>query len=461
MPKTTQRGARKQGNPWLVLFGAGIANAVGPQPIVLGTLGVFIIPITEATGFGRTTVTSSYSVAAVGMAIGLVIVGRLLDRYAVRYILIPAFVGFSVSTAIIGLMPANPIAFLVPYFLLGFFGAGTYTPIAKTLVTWFDNKRALAIGLCAGIMSLGTSLTPIIAGALIGRLGWQMAYATLGLIALIVSVSMITVFVRARAERHVRGRLVTETEDDGKSVSLELPGLTFGEALRSRHFWMLTLALGAVGIAIVGLQVHLVPMMSDRGLDSAQAALLLTIYALASVVGRVGGGFLIDRIPGTIIGPIVILVPVVGLFFLHPPFVSAAVAVALIGVAYGIEADLVAFFITRYLGMRAFGKVFGLMQSVFLIGTGFGPLLLGLAYDNFGTYDPVIPVLGGILVACAITIALLGKYTYPAVEGFDQVAAKDEFAASELLSEIAEGEGEPARDARPAAIVGEQKSSLS
>ncbi|MFE7569838.1 hypothetical protein ACFU76_23185 [Streptomyces sp. NPDC057539] len=68
---------------------------------------------------------------------------------------------------------------------------------------------------------------------------------------------------------------------------------------------------------------------------------------------------------------------------------------------------------------------------------------------------------GGILVACAITIALLGKYTYPAVEGFDQVAAKDEFAASELLSEIAEGEGEPARDARPAAIVGEQKSSLS
>jgi MFS family permease len=412
----------------------------GPGPLVLATLGVFVIPITAETGFGRTTVTGAYSVAAVGMAIGLVIVGRMLDKYAVRYILVPSFILFCASTALVALMPSNVFAFLAPFLLLGFFGAGTAIPFTKALISWFDNKRALAIGISAGISGLGASITPVLAGTFIGAYGWRTAYALLALIALVVSLTMITAFVRARAERHLRGRLVAETLDDGKSVKLEQPGLTFREALRGRHFWMLTLALGAVGITVVGLQVHLVPMMSDRGLDPAQATLLLTVFGLSSLVGRVVGGFLIDRIPGTIIGPIVILAPVAGLFFLTPPFGSAAAGVGLIGLAYGIEGDLVAFFITRYLGTRAFGRIFGVVQSVFLIGTAFGPLLLGVAYDTFGSYDSVIPILGGVLVACAITIALLGKYPYPAVEGFDSVAAKDEFAAAEILSEIADSE---------------------
>lgn len=438
MSSTAQQGAKRQRNPWGVLFGSGIAQMFGPGPLVLVTLGVFVIPITQDTGFGRTTVTGAYSVAAIGMALGLLIVGRLLDRYAVRYILVPCFTLFCVSVALISLMPANVFAFLLPFFLVGFFGAGTFIPFTKALITWFDNRRAFAIGLSAGIAALGGSITPVLAGAFIGSFGWRVAYALLALVALVVSLSMIFAFVRSRAERHVRGRLVLETQDDGKTVSLELPGLTFREAVRGRHFWMLTLALGAVGIAVVGLQVHLVPMMTDKGMDPAQAVLLITVFSLSGLVGRVVGGWLIDRIHGTIIGPIVIAAPVLGMFFLQPPFGSAAVAVALIGLAYGIEGDLVAFFITRYLGTRSFGQIFGVMQSVFLIGTAFGPLLLGIAYDSTGSYDSVIPILGAVLIACAVTIIFLGKYPYPAVTGFDRVAAKDEFAAAELLSEVAE-----------------------
>jgi MFS family permease len=442
MSSTAQQGARRQRNPWGVLFGSGVAQMFGPGPLVLVTLGVFVIPITEDTGFGRTTVTGAYSVAAIGMAIGLVIVGRLLDRYAVRYILVPAFTLFCLSVALISVMPSNVFAFLAPFFLVGLFGSGTFIPFTKALITWFDNKRAFAIGLSAGIAALGASITPILAGSFIGAYGWRVAYALLALVALVVSLTMIFAFVRARAERHVRGRLVQETVDDGKAVSLEQPGLTFRAALRGRHFWMLTLALGAVGIAVVGLQVHLVPMMTDRGMDPAQAVLLITIFSLSGLVGRVVGGFLIDRIHGSVIGPIVIAAPVLGMFFLHPPFGSAAVAVGLIGLAYGIEGDLVAFFITRYLGTRSFGQIFGVVQSVFLIGTAFGPLLLGIAYDSTGSYDAVLPMLGGVLIVCAITVAFLGKYPYPAVTGFDKVAAKDEFAAAELLSDVAEEEDE-------------------
>lgn len=148
-------------------------------------------------------------------------------------------------------------------------------------------------------------------------------------------------------------------------------------------------------------------MMTDRGLSTGQASSLLVVFGLASLAGRMAGAFIIDRVHGSIVGPIVMLAPIAGMFFLHSSFSSAAVAGAFIGIAYGIEGDLLA-----------------------LLGTAFGPLLLGLGCGQLGSYAPVIPVLVGVLVIGAILIGTPGRYTYPAVNGFDRLAARDELAAS-------------------------------
>jgi MFS family permease len=436
MSSVTQPAVRRR-SPWWVVVGAGTANAVGPQ-MYLATTGLFVLPIVEETGFSRTTVTGSYSVAAVGMVIGLVIVSRLVDRYAARYILVPGFVLFAASMASIALVPPVEAVYFVPCFFVGLFGAGTALPAVRVVVSWFDNNRALAVGVVTGIIGLGAALGPLLAGSLIDSVGWRQAYAYMALIAVVVSVTMVALFVRGRAERHVRGRLVQETQVEGRDVSLELPGLTLREAVGTRQFWGIALGLGLVGAVVIGLQVHLVPMMTDRGLSNGQAGQLLVVFGLASLVGRVAGGFVIDRVHGSIVGPIVMLAPIAGMFFLQPPFGSAVVAVAFIGIAFGIEGDLAALLITRYLGTRNFGQIFGPVQAMFLLGSALGPLLLGLGYDELGSYDPVIPVLMGVLVTGAVLIATLGRYTYPAVSGFDRLAARDELAAAEVLSDIAE-----------------------
>jgi MFS family permease len=372
------------------------------------------------------------------MAIGLVIVAQLVDRFAARYILVPGFVLFAASMALIGLVPPVEWVYLIPCFFVGFFGAGTAVPATRAVVSWFDNNRALAVGVVTGIIGLGSALAPLLAGTLIEGVGWRAAYGLMALISVLVSVTMVTLFVRARAERHVRGRLVQETRVEGREVSLELPGLTVGEAVRTRQFWGIALGLGLVGVVVYGLQVHLVPMMTDRGLGADQAATLLVVFGLASLVGRVAGGLILDRVHAGVIGPIVMIAPIIGMFFLEPPFGAAVVAVAFIGVAFGIEGDLLALLITRYLGTRYFGRILGLVQAAFLLGSALGPLLLGLGYDLLGSYDPVIPVLMGVLVVGAVLIATLGRYVYPAVNGFDRLAARDELAAAEVLSDIAE-----------------------
>jgi MFS family permease len=436
--------ARKARSPWWVIIGAGIAGMFAPGPVSLGTLGLFVIPITVENGWSRTAVTSGYSFAAIGMAIGLVIVGRLLDRFAVRYIVIPSFIGFAIFLALIGTVgPGALPLYYVCHFMIGLLGSATSIPFSKALVSWFDNKRGMAIGVMTGFWGLGQSLLPLIAGAFILSFGWRGAYSALAILVVIVATTVVAVFVRVRAERSVRGRLVKEVVTESKTtINLELPGLTFAQAIRSRHFWMIGLGLGLAGVSISGLQINLIPMMIDRGLAPAQAVILLSILGAAGMIGRIGGGFLVDRIPGRILGCIVLLCPVVGLFFLQPPLLTVGSAVFLIGLALGIENDLVAFFITRYLGTRNFGQIIGVIQGSFLVASAFGPLLFSLAYDKLGSYDPIMPVFGVVFFGGAVTILLMGKYRYPAVKGFDKVAANDEFAAAELLSEQAEVEDE-------------------
>ncbi|MCU1528899.1 MAG: major facilitator superfamily 1 [Frondihabitans sp.] len=436
---------RKMRSPWWVVIGGGIAAMFAPGPVALGTLGLFIIPITAENGWTRTEVTSGFSFGAIGMAIGIVIVGRLLDRFAIRYITIPSFIGFAIFLALMGtLQPGAMWFYYFCFFMMGLLGGGTSIPFSKAVVSWFDNKRGVAIGTMAGFVGLGQATIPLLAVALIASLGWRGAYPALAILVVIVATVVISLLVRVRAERSVRGRLVKEVTEEKTVVNLELPGLTLKQAVRGRHFWMIALSLGTAGVAIIGLQINIVPMMVDQGIAPAQAALLLTILGLSSLVGRVVGGFLIDRISGRILGCVVLLFPVVGLSILYvsPPFIAVAVAVFVIGIALGVENDLIAFFITRYLGTRNFGQIIGWIQGPFIIASAFGPLVFSLAYDTFGTYQSVFPLFGLMMAAGGITILFLGKYRYPALHGFDKVAAKDELAAAELLSEQAEVEDE-------------------
>uniref|UniRef100_A0AAU2VJ61 MFS transporter n=1 Tax=Streptomyces sp. NBC_00008 TaxID=2903610 RepID=A0AAU2VJ61_9ACTN len=422
-------------SPWWVAVGSGLAMAVSAGPMVMSTLSLFVIPITEDTGWSRATVTAAFTFMAVGQAIGTPVVGHLLDRFAFRWIVVPSWFLFCLSLALVTVVPHALPLFYLPYFLAGLFAGGTVIPFTKAIVSWFDNKRGMAVGVTASLAALGSAATPLLATFLLTAYGWQATYRWLALIALVISLAMVFVLVRVRAERSVRGRLVKATGESDRAVSLEPPGLSVHECLRSTHFWMIAFNLSLTGVAVVGIQVNIVPMMTDQGVASGQAASLLTVFGLTSLLGRVLGGVLLDRFHAPFVCALVILCPVIGMFLLHTPFFSAVIGTALVGVAFGVETDLLPFFISRYLGMRRFGALLGLLQATLLLTSAFGPLAVNLGYDLLGSYEAVMPFIAGVLVLCALLVLRLGPYRYPAVAGFDDIAARDEFAGAAPLAE--------------------------
>lgn len=432
------RTAGRSRNPWLVVLGSGIAQAVSAQPLVLSTFSLFVVPLAAETGWSRTSTLACFTACAVGMAIGMPIVGRLLDRFAVRPIIIAAWLAYCASVALLAIVPLSLPLLYVPYFLIGVFASGTLIPFTKAILSWFDNKRGAGIGVMAALMGLGTTFTPLVASYLIRTAGYRDAYLWMALLALVLGMAMILPFAHARGERDApQGAQKPGTGDD----TTKLPGLSVAEAVRTRHFWMIGFALCLAGIAVVGVQANLVPIMLDRGVAAGQATIALAALGFASLVGRLGG-VLLDRFHATIVGALVLAMASVGvmLFLLDDSFATGVMGAALIGIAFGMEIDLLAFYTSRYFGMRRFGSLLGVLQGLVMLCIAIGPVLVGLSYDRLGSYDAVLPFIAGAFGLCAITVLLLGPYRYPAIAGFDRLAAEDEASASAELAAAARGE---------------------
>jgi MFS family permease len=80
-----------------------------------------------------------------------------------------------------------------------------------------------------------------------------------------------------------------------------------------------------------------------------------------------------------------------------------------LGLAAAAEVDLVAYLVSRYFGMKAYGKVYGWQLSAFYLGASIGPALMGFSYDYFQSYQYNLYTSVVIFVLGAAAVGSLGK----------------------------------------------------
>ena len=167
-----------------------------------------------------------------------------------------------------------------------------------------------------------------------------------------------------------------------------------------------------VGSAMTGLIGHLVPMLIGRGVDPAQAALTASSLGISLLVGRVVAGHLMDRFYTPRVVIVFLLGPVTGLALFGMGITGglAVLSTVLMGLAIGAEFDVIAFFASRYFGLRAFGQIYGFMYGAFMLGSAVGPVLLGLLYDRLGRYHEGMWLLSAVTLLSCVLIGLLGPY---------------------------------------------------
>ena len=395
-------------NRWWVVVGSVFGLLVGNGPIMQFTFGIFLLPVTKEFGWSRSSAASALVIGLTMTAICMPFAGRLIDRFGIRRVTLPAIVLFAGCLAALGLWAKTPATFVALYALMGVAAAGqTPLPYAKAIASWFDARRGLALGIAMSGVGLGAALVPQWAQWLVMNAGWQYAY--LGLAALVLACGVPAVALAVR-----------EAGPAGTHRSAgDAPGLSGIEALKNAAFWKLALAFFAVALATNGTIAHVVPLLVDRGIAPQLAAGAMAFAGLALTGGRLFAGYLLDRLHAPYVATIFVLLPLTGIAMLlagvSPQI--APVAIVLIGLGLGAEVDLIAYLLSRYLGIRCFGELYGYLFSVFMLGSGLGPWVMGFAFDRTGSYGLA---LGAFLVALVLACTLLlrlGPYRYAQLDG--------------------------------------------
>jgi len=395
------RAAEGTARDWLVPLGGALGLIVGNGPISVFAFGVFIGPLEGEFGWSRASLGIAIALCAFLSAITLPFIGLLMDKFGVRRPMAIAICLFALNVAVIGQSATLPM-FIALTALAGATGAAQ-SPIGyvKSVASYFDRRRGLAIGVAMSGIGIGAALIPQYAQWLIAEFGWRVAYLGLSIAIIAVALPSVLLLVRDPA-----GDRTTE-DPAGKSA----PGMNLSEAIRFRAFWSIALAVLVVSIVVNGTVVHVVPLLVERGWSAGSASKVLVAAGIAGLVGRILAGYLMDRVFAPYVATGFFALAIAGIYLVAATD-GEIVGMVAIGLALGAEVDMIGFFASRYFGLKRFGQLYGVLFAIFTIGAGLGPLLLGTLYTHLHGYGAGFLACGIGLVAAIVCVLTLGPYRY-------------------------------------------------
>jgi MFS family permease len=384
---------------WPTLLTSLICVGLGAASLLFYSIGVFFGPFQNEFCWNRGQISGAFIYLTLGFVISGPILGWLIDRYGARVVALASIPLLSLSMIGLANMGNSLAGFYGLFFCAACFGGGT-APIVYTRVV--NGQFAAARGMALGIILAGTGIAafvlPPFLAVIIGSYGWRNGFVALAVLAV---TAWPLVYFGFRGADESAPELTPGT----------VQGVDRGDAIKSREFWTICLAFLAVGMAISGLVVHMVPLLRDSGLSLPQAARIASLIGVGVIIGRILIGWVIDRVFAPIIAALVFLVTASGCILLNiggAP--TAPVAAFLVGFAFGAEIDLIAYLTARYFGMRNYGFLYGIAYSMFSIGAAVGPAAVGHLFDVNGNYRSALFSMAVCLAFGAIAMLTLPRF---------------------------------------------------
>lgn len=304
--------------------------------------------------------------------------GMLADRFGPRRVCTAGML--CIAGGLLGCSVAGSIGAVYAAYGVGI-GIGialVYTPSIACVQPWFTRRRGLAAGLASAGIGAGTVVVPLAATFLIGRLDWRSALQWLALGTLLLGGGAALLLRRAPA-----------ATAQGRGA---VAGLTLAQALRSREFRWLYLAILLASPVMFIPFAHVSASARDLGIDDARAVGLVGLIGIGSLTGRFAIGALADRIgrPLTLALAQASLGLCYLVWWLAGGYAAMAVFALWLGLSYGGMVALMPALCMDLFGARAVSSILGTLYSGAALGNLAGPVVAGWVFDHSGGYAPVI-----------------------------------------------------------------------
>ena len=402
---------------WIVVVASGIVVAVGSGCYFYG-LGAFFVPLTQEFGWSRTLTSTAYSLDRVLVCVFSALAGFAFDRVGPRKMMTAGVALLGAGFALLSTVQAFPLFLAAVALMSAGFSLGFALIAMATVANWFVRKRTLALGLLMAGGGLSGVLVPVMVG-LIESQGWRTAALAVAVGLWIIGLPLAQ-FVRHRPEEMglrpdgdppettpIRTMRTTPATPGRPAPEATERDLTVAQAMRTRTFWMLALAGALISIAQTALNVHIIPHLTDVGIPTTVAASAVAAMTLVSIAGRLGFGWLGDRIPKRYVLALTYSLQFAGLvvFANIAATWQLALFLAFYAPGYGGSIPVRPSLQGEYFGRRYFGAIQGVIVLGGALGNLVGPVFAGWMYDTLGNYQQAFWLMA-LVAAAAIPASL-------------------------------------------------------
>jgi MFS family permease len=363
--------------------------------------GVFYSAILDETGWLRAETAGIVSASMIVYAGTAALSGYLFDRFGARVVFpVGAFcmgAGLmlcSTSETLAGLTLAYGLLVGFSYAALGFI------PHMAIVPRWFAGRRGFASAVSLAGVGLGSLAVAAVSAELILSIGWRETMWWFGVASMVLLIPINILFHRHSAE-HVG---LTRDGPSARPAAATAPpqaGATLGNAVRTRVFWLLAMAVTMTGLCNMIIVVHQTRLLVDIGYGLPLASLIFGMLGVMRAVGGLIWGPLSDRIGRSTVVVIICGISVVGLALLWltslVPAESSALRIALLagylltfGLGFSGMSPVYAAAVSDKFAGRNLGTILGLLDLGFGLGSALGPWWAGWMFDRYGNYDAVI-----------------------------------------------------------------------
>jgi len=177
-------------------------------------------------------------------------------------------------------------------------------------------------------------------------------------------------------------------------------------------FWIIVAVLFCCSISQNGAIAHLAALLTDRGVPPGNAALAVSTLGLATLVGRLVTGALLDRWFAPHVAFVLLVVAALGTFLLSGAHstLTGVLSAACIGLGMGGEADVTPYLLSKYFGLRSFSTLYGFSWTAYAIAGAIGPVIMGKAFDATGSYASLLSHLAVLTLGAGLCMLLLPAY---------------------------------------------------
>lgn len=385
---------------WKIVLTAMLGVAFSGTNILLYSVGTLAPELSDTFGWSHGAIQLGSLISIIVTLLSLPIVSILSDKFGVRIVTLCSIILASISLFLHAFLP-NQIFFL--YLLVGITAASCAGTLpltwTKMVTNWFHERLGLALGLTLLGTGLGAALLKPITAGLIAEFGWRGAYVGLAILPLVLVLPLVLMWFR--------------TPEAGEAPTMEdrskIAAGSFAQVLADWRFWVIAIAYLPIGFAVPGLITNMELVLGSSGGSASVVVLAATLFGVFVIIGRIVGGYLLDKFNPSLVGATLILSLSLAFVVLSGQGLSTSMiilAIALAGFGTGVEFDVLSYLINKIFGPALYNKTFGAAMAVLYLGAAFGPVTFGRVYDAYGNFDAVlIPT----AIAVAIGSLLIGS----------------------------------------------------